>query len=393
MLIFVARKLKWVLFHAGLLCLYLLGRVVCTRAGDPRSVLVMGDVSYTGGTWVYFVSLVDMLISESFRVSILMPRRYAGRILEEFARSHGVRLFVIPDTFAFVEYLAELWNAWKLRASRVVVSASGPGNHTRTLLWGIPSVQVMHSMAGAGVPPRARRLIRLFLKPPHRMVGVSRVARDSLCRSFRIPTANQRLVRTVYNGVPDRLSQEGRPPVVRDLVVTLGHVAEHKNPSTWLLAAEDVLRRARTKPRFIWAGDGPELSEYQRRVEGRTDIQFVGYRKDGESLLERALVYYQPSLMESFGLAVAQAMSVGVPCVVSDRGGLPEVVTAGCSGFVCASDDWRSQSQAILNLLEDGALWTRMSVESRKLYLERFTDERWRREILELLAQPSTRTP
>ena len=56
------------------------------------------------------------------------------------------------------------------------------------------------------------------------------------------------LVSTIYNGVPDGL---GARKVAKGPVVTIGHVAAHKNPATWIRATGYVIGRAATPPDFI----------------------------------------------------------------------------------------------------------------------------------------------
>ena len=64
---------------------------------------------------------------------------------------------------------------------------------------------------------------------------------------------------------------------------------------------------------------------------------FTGYVAEAEKAehFNLADVFVFPSAMEGFGLAVAEAMSSGLPVVASNRGSIPELVVDGEGGFVC----------------------------------------------------------
>ena len=247
----------------------------------------------------------------------------------------------------------------------------------------------MHSVPGSEVGARTRWLFQLFLRSPHRILGVSRVTRDAFRQHYHIPRSRWNLVGFVYNGVPDVGLATPPPSNGPWSIVTVGHVADYKNPSTWLQTARHVISSAEKETRFTWAGEGPDLANYQNKVAQDQSINFIGYSRDATALIRTAAVYYQPSHMESFGLGVAEAMSMGVPCVVSDCGGLPELVADGKNGFVCAADDWSAHSVAIQRLLGDRELWMSMSREARRIYLEKFSLRRWKQEIMEVVSGKS----
>lgn len=80
------------------------------------------------------------------------------------------------------------------------------------------------------------------------MLWVSKITRLAICRFFSVPAEGRHLVSTIYNGVPDGL---GARKVAKGPVVTIGHVAAHKNPATWIRATGYVIGRAATPPDFI----------------------------------------------------------------------------------------------------------------------------------------------
>jgi glycosyltransferase involved in cell wall biosynthesis len=75
-----------------------------------------------------------------------------------------------------------------------------------------------------------------------------------------------------------------------------------------------------------------------------------------------------PDLLEHFGIVTVEAMAAGCVPLVIDRGGQPEIVEHGVSGFV-----WNTLAELrayTLRLLADDALWKRMSEAARHRSLQ-----------------------
>lgn len=91
-------------------------------------------------------------------------------------------------------------------------------------------------------------------------------------------------------------------------------------------------------------GSGPKLKELEElaKNEGVSDITtFVG-RVEHEQVpseLSKLDIYVALSRSESFGVAIIEAGATGKPVVVSDVGGLPEVVLDNQTGFIVPTED------------------------------------------------------
>jgi len=79
-------------------------------------------------------------------------------------------------------------------------------------------------------------------------------------------------------------------------------------------------------------------------------IHIMGYRKDVYEVVAACDIYIQPSLSESLSRSVMEAMCLGVPCIVSDIGGLIELVEHEKSGLVVKSGDSKAIARAIEQL-------------------------------------------
>lgn len=157
---------------------------------------------------------------------------------------------------------------------------------------------------------------------------------------FGVPESR---LETIPNGVA---VDEFAPPAdeVRDLRRTLADDATHlvlfagrleyeKGVQTVLHALERLVDRVGAV-RFLIAGVGT----YSDELRGLVDelglghrVQFTGFLEERALRLHYAAVdvAVAPSLYEPFGLVATEAMACGTPVVVSDTGGLREIVVDG----------------------------------------------------------------
>ncbi len=114
------------------------------------------------------------------------------------------------------------------------------------------------------------------------------------------------------------------------------------------------LLRKQIPAKLILIGDGPERYEAELicRERGLTkDLHVLGKVNDTERVLSIADVFLLPSEFESFGLAALEAMSVGVPVISSNTGGIPEVNIHGQSGFLSNVGDVEDMAKNALKIL------------------------------------------
>ncbi len=144
------------------------------------------------------------------------------------------------------------------------------------------------------------------------------------------------------------------PPEDKGYVLFVGRLEAYKGVAT-LIAA--MRKHPKTMLRIV--GEGPENTRLVALARGMKNVIFEGFLQ-GEALWKeyagaRALVV--PSLWyEPFGLVTLEAMARGVPVIVSDRGGLPEIVEDGVSGLVFRAGDAKGLAHAIGQLAGDPVL-------------------------------------
>jgi len=131
--------------------------------------------------------------------------------------------------------------------------------------------------------------------------------------------------------------------------------------------------------RLLIVGDGPQLNELKSlteelKIDG--NVNFTGFIKNKiiPEYLNRMDIYVAMSRMksESFGVAIVEASACSLPVIVSDIGGLPEVIENGITGFLVESENVDAVSKALIKLIKDKNLREKMGNSGRKFVREKY---------------------
>ncbi|NJP99659.1 glycosyltransferase [Streptomyces zingiberis] len=232
---------------------------------------------------------------------------------------------------------------------------------------GTPLVLQTHGM----IDPTEKRVAQLV-----DLLGLRKVLREAdavlhLTESERedveavaVPRPLRRTHRLV-NGVP---AQERRPATSGDrppTILYLARVQARKRPEDFISAMPVVLAKY-PGARFVLAGPdtGPladDMLALAARLGVADSVEYVGPLGHSEVMerLRSSDVYVLPSIVEPFAVSILEAMSVGLPVVVTRTGGLsPDVAAAGAGRVVDSrpdADNGPLVGQAILELLDPAA--------------------------------------
>jgi len=114
-------------------------------------------------------------------------------------------------------------------------------------------------------------------------------------------------------------------------LVTLGRLSAEKRPDLALDALE-VLRAEGVDARLTMIGSGPLRSALEARASW-LPVTFTGHVHDRDllaGLLASADIGLAPCPVEAFGLGVLETLACGIPVVVADAGGAPELINDRC---------------------------------------------------------------
>lgn len=225
----------------------------------------------------------------------------------------------------------------------------------------------------------------LLVHEAWRAICVSRYIAEEVQRVHAAPADK---LDVIHNGLdPQRLIKHNMTTTQREafhnrfadpdqrIVLFVGRMVREKGAHILVEAAAHVLRR-HPEAVFVLVGGGSSdhlrVLATQLGVESR--IKITGFIPDEEleKLYQTASVAVYPSLYEPFGIVALEGMAAGLPVVVSDAGGLPEVVEPEKSGLLTWANNPESLAWGINRVLDDETLARRLGRNGARRVREEF---------------------
>ena len=233
---------------------------------------------------------------------------------------------------------------------------------------------------------------RRVIEGADRVITVSEFSRRQLVESLGVDPDR---IDVVPNGIDARFAP-GTGDLVRrrhglgaaPVVLSLGALKARKNLPL-LLEAWRTVASGHCDARLLIAGSGSLESALRARARAlglEERVVFAGRIAEADKVAyyNAADVFVSPSSLEGFGFTVGEAMSCGLPVVVSDRGALPELVKDGEGGFVCPHGDAAGLARRLLELLGDPTLRRRFGAFNQDRIERGFRWDRASRRVLDI---------
>jgi glycosyltransferase involved in cell wall biosynthesis len=213
-------------------------------------------------------------------------------------------------------------------------------------------------------------------------ICVSNAVRNRLVDDYRYP-ANKTV--TIYNGasvsefVPSTINRtyvRTRLGIAPEefVLVCVARLDEVKGHDILLSALARLLSQGQCC-KCIIVGDGPLRKSLGQQVHAlglNGSVFFEGFQKDVRSFLQAADAFVLTSHAEGFPLSIVEAMSCGLPCIVTDVGGNAEAVHHMAQGLIVAPRSVEGVANAIAYLLAHPRKRVEMSEMARERALKEF---------------------
>ena len=177
-----------------------------------------------------------------------------------------------------------------------------------------------------------------------------------------------------------------------NLVVFVGRLVEKKGCG-YLLQAMAQVQKQHPDAKTVVIGDGPLRSSLEAMARQlNLSCEFLGSQPSPvvREWMSRARIFCAPSLTasngdsEGLGMVFAEAQAMGTPVVTFNHGGIPEVVLHEETGLLAEERDANGLASYLSRLLENDALWTRLSENGVAMIGERFDVRRQTSKLEEL---------
>ncbi len=165
------------------------------------------------------------------------------------------------------------------------------------------------------------------------------------------------------------------------IVLYVGRISEDKGIECLIRAAPSVLKQFPNTEFHIVGEDYGYLNKLKSLVTSlgvERSVIFTG-RVTSRRLVDvyrSADVFVLPSELEAFGIVVIEAMASGVPVIVSNCGGMKDIVKDGSNGLIFDVGDARQLAEKIRLLISDNKLRAKLVKSGKETVMENYTIEK-----------------
>ncbi len=213
-----------------------------------------------------------------------------------------------------------------------------------------------------------------------KVIVCSKYMRAEVMKVFQLPIDK---IEIIANGVENEKVVENTSSWKQNYgtendiyIFSVGRMVEEKGFQTIIDAAPSI-RQRHPKVKFIIAGKGPLLEDYQSQVVAKglaNTVYFIGFIDDQlrNEILHSCDICLFPSYYEPFGIVALEGMMAQKPTIVSETGGLAEIITHNETGLTIFPRDVQSLIIQVVTCIENQSLASRIAENGKKLVTTKF---------------------
>lgn len=369
-------------------------------------VLVCIPCLLTGGTEIQTLSLVEALVAAGHEPVVACYFEYAQAMVERYRDAGAEVVLLSVDGTRPVGIKNTLMHLW--RGLRCVVRQYHPHiAHVQYMAPGALPILVLKMLGVKRIIATAHTAADIYpsLKQIHWLNRhiltafqcITLKAETSFFGSASLYGSDTKLAKhgnhfTIYNNLPSYISIADKPRAGRPKIIGVVSRLERIKGMDLVVPAYAKVSASYPELKLLIVGDGSLRRSMEQQVcelgIPKGVVEFVG--RQGQDLLssfyDRIDILLMPSRSEGFGLTAIEGMARGCVPVVSNVGGLPEVVEDGKSGLIHQSGAVADIADKIAELMADADHFLALSAGA--LHRAKcFTRERYNQQIADLYSR------
>ncbi len=193
--------------------------------------------------------------------------------------------------------------------------------------------------------------------------------------------ADVRKITFIANGAGEPDSEPDGEPIFEKTglrLITVGRLVWEKDYAG-LIRAFAIAQRSITSLELWILGDGPERAKITTAIQEEGvggAVKMLGMRKNVGHFLKQADVFILSSVSEGLPVSQLEAMAVGLPMIVTDAGGMPDVIQESGAGVVVPKSNPEALADAIVTMAQDPSKLQKLGALARLSYERHYTIER-----------------
>jgi len=348
------------------------------------------DTHLHGGTQIWVAEAVQAFIEKNQEVSLLAPE---GSWVAQQCRHSGA----IISTYDWDEVIQEdaynqgIWTQALHKCDVAICTVHPPryGFHcsvfaARCIREGGLETHLIPK-TGTIVP----EYLRAFYLPDETIrssvIAITDFNRRYLIETYHIPAEK---VALIYQGTDTERFQhansawqeaQNRYPLPIDASPILGSIGSfeyRKGHPVLFEALEELLNGPLPNAHLMMVGDGPDETMLKERVKTRgleRNVSFFPFTDEPNYVFERLHMTVLPSLnKEGLPNVLLESMSMGVPVVSSNIGGVSEIVFEGETGCMVEPGNKSALAEAIKKVWTNQNNYQEMTIKARKVITDKF---------------------
>ena len=294
----------------------------------------------------------------------------------------GVKLYFLPvDKKTIPERFIYLYKLVKKINPILIHSWTIHDNVYAGILGRIFNVKSVGSLRGSLYGTGFTKLPYIFKQTALRIVDILIVNAKSLRKEaidFGLP---EKKIKYISNCV--EINNESRINYEESIVCCIGNLRKNKNHSFFINIMKDVIYEVPVAKGWIIGqpvDDEPnvhiELRDEIRTHQLEGKVSLLGFQSNIIKILKKCTVLVMPSKSEGMPNVVLEAMSIGIPVVSSNVGGLSQLIYHGKNGLLCNIKNKKEFADSIKLLLTQIPMNKKLGANGKKFTLARHCPSR-----------------